>query len=188
MIQQCNGYDMCSILDIDLDYFNLISNPAQKLSKLLKWASCPIFFVVENHHEVLPLWKKYVKKEHFHEPEYLLHVDEHHDMMDEKSKPNIGNVVYHAMKTWLNLRVHWMVDNRIDSPTMWLSEDAWKSVSARLTWSSHRPRNWAKPRMVSVCTSPEFVPMSLHNDLMAVIEQKSIRNSQNRFSTLAKRE
>jgi len=130
---------MSSILDIDLDYFNLMADPARKLSKLLAWADCPISFIVENHWEVFRLWKRLLQEGHLSKPEYLLHVDEHHDMMDEQSIPNIGNIVYHAMKTWPGLRVHWLVETAIDSPAMWLSEDAWKSVSARFTRSSHLP-------------------------------------------------
>ena len=33
---------MSSILDIDLDYFNLIENPEQRLHDLLDWGGCPI--------------------------------------------------------------------------------------------------------------------------------------------------
>ena len=33
---------MSSILDIDLDYFNLIENPEQRLQELLDWGDCPL--------------------------------------------------------------------------------------------------------------------------------------------------
>ena len=172
-----DNFIMSSILDIDLDYFNLIDKPAQKLSRLLEWANCPILFVIENHHESLRLWKDYFKKEQSDEPKYLLHVDEHHDMMDEKSKPNIANFIYHAMKTWPDVHVHWLVDTPIDSPAMWLSNEAWKSVSNRFTSSSYRPRKWPKPQMVSVCTSPEFVESKLLADLIDIIRNWSISSN-----------
>jgi hypothetical protein len=47
-------------MDIDLDYFNLMDNPAQKLVKLLAWADCPVSFMVENHHEALRRWVSYI--------------------------------------------------------------------------------------------------------------------------------
>ena len=72
---------MSSILDIDLDCFNLIDNPVQRFAQLLTWADCPVLFVVENHHEALRLWRDYAKKGILREPEYILHVDEHHDMI-----------------------------------------------------------------------------------------------------------
>ena len=145
---------MSSILDIDLDYFNLIDNPVQRLVELLAWADCPVSFVVENHHESLRWWKNYVKKGSLREPEYILHVDEHHDMMDEKRTPNIASFMYHAMWTWPEVRVHWLVEEPIDSPAMWLSEDTWQILSRRFTWGSDFPRKWPKPQLVSVCTSP----------------------------------
>ena len=53
---------MISILDIDLDYFNLITNPHRRLEKLLAWADCPVTVVVENHNEVIKKWKFKVTK------------------------------------------------------------------------------------------------------------------------------
>jgi len=40
---------MYSILDIDLDYFNLMPNAADGLGRLLTWADCPVSMVVERH-------------------------------------------------------------------------------------------------------------------------------------------
>ena len=168
---------MSSILDIDLDYFNLIDNPVQRFAQLLAWADCPLLFVVENHHEALRLWRNYVKKGILREPKYILHVDEHHDMMDEKTTPNIANLIYHAMQTWSEVRVHWLVEEAIDSPAMWLSDDTWMILSRRFTWGSHRPRKWPKPQMVSVCTSPEFVLDNRRKDLLTIVE-KSISAKQ----------
>ena len=47
---------MSSILDIDLDFFNLLENPEQRLQKLLEWGDCLIAFVVEKHHKVYWLY------------------------------------------------------------------------------------------------------------------------------------
>jgi hypothetical protein len=162
---------MSSILDIDLDYFNLVDNPVQRLEQLVDWADCPVSFVVENHHEALHRWRSCVKKGSLREPKYILHVDEHHDMMDEKAKPNIANFVYHAMRTWPEVQVHWLVEEPIDSPAMWLSDNTWKILSRRFTWGSHMPHKWPKPQLVSVCTSPEFVSVSRRKELIAIIEE-----------------
>ena len=40
---------MSSILDIDLDYFNLIGNPEKRLQELLDWGNRRIAFTVEKH-------------------------------------------------------------------------------------------------------------------------------------------
>ncbi len=161
--------NMSSILDIDFDYFNLMDNPVQRLAQLLEWADCPVSFVTESHHEVLRWWRSSIKKGHLHEPQYILHVDEHHDMMDEKTKPNIANFILHAMRDWSNVRVHWLVEQAIDSPEMWLSEDTWAKISKQFTWSSRRPPEWPKPDIVSVCTSPEFVSDKLRGNLLKAI-------------------
>jgi hypothetical protein len=160
---------MCSILDIDFDYFNLVENPVQRLEQLLSWADCPVSFIAENHHEVLSWWRKCIKKGQLREPQFILHVDEHHDMMDEMTKPNIANFIFHAMRDWSNVRVHWLVEQAIDSPEMWLSEDTWNNLSNRFTWSTYRPSKWPKPDLVSVCISPEFVSETLRKDLLKVI-------------------
>jgi hypothetical protein len=53
---------MSSILDIDLDYFNLCQNPEQQFYELLNWGSCPIAFAVKKHHKAFSRWKDRVKK------------------------------------------------------------------------------------------------------------------------------
>jgi len=169
---------MSSILDIDFDYFNLMDNPVQSLEQLLVWADRPVSFVAENHHEVLLWWRHCLKKGRLPEPRYILHVDEHHDMMDENTKPNIANFIFHAMRDWSNVRVHWLVEHAIDSPGMWLSEDTWDMLSKRFTWSPHRPTNWPKPDLVSVCTSPEFVSNTLRKNLLKVIREGGCRTNQ----------
>ncbi len=164
---------MSSILDIDLDYFNLVENPAERFSQLLNWAERPVSFVVENHHEALRHWKSYVSNGSLRLPQYILHVDEHHDMMDEKSEPNIANFIYHAMRTWPKVRVHWLVEEPIDSPSMWLSDHIWEPLSNRFTLGPNRPHKWPKPQLVSVCTSPQFVPARRHKELMALLDDLS---------------
>jgi hypothetical protein len=160
-----NGKDMSSILDIDLDYFNLLENPVDRLAEMLKWANCPIAFVEKHHHKALGRWKNYVDRGRLSWTEYILHVDEHHDMMDEKSTPNIANVMFHAMTLWPSCRVHWLVDQAIDSPSMWLSDDTCDLLSDRFSCSFSIPSDWPKPQFVSVCTSPEFVRVECYAQL-----------------------
>jgi hypothetical protein len=157
---------MSSILDIDLDYFNLLENPEQRLHELLEWGDCPIAFVVEKHHKAYSRWKDRVKRGTPAQPSHILHVDEHHDMMDEKRNTNIANFMYHAMRTWEHCRVHWMVDTPIDSPEIWLDDDVWKSFSQRFSIGPNRPHGWPKPEIVSICTSPEFINIDLLQRLL----------------------
>ncbi len=159
---------MSSILDIDLDYFNLCQNPEQQFYELLNWGCCPIAFVVEKHHTAYSRWKDRVKRGTLTEPSHILHVDEHHDLMDQKRNTNIGNFMYHAMRIWKNCRIHWMVDTPIDSPEMWLDDDVWVSFSHRFSVGSNRPHGWPKPDIVSICTSPEFVNSDLLHRLFNV--------------------
>ena len=91
---------MSSILDIDLDYFNLIENPEQKLLELLNWGDCQIAFVVEKHHKAYSRWKDRVKRGTLSQPSHILHVDEHHDMMDQRKNANIANFMFHAIRLW----------------------------------------------------------------------------------------
>ena len=157
---------MSSILDIDLDYFNLIENPEERLHELLEWGNCPIAFVVEKHHKAYSLWKDRVKRGKLSQPSHILHVDEHHDMMDQKRNANIANFMYHAMRTWKTCRVHWMVDSPIDSPEMWLDDDVWASFSPRFSVGSTPPPGWPKPDIVSICTSPGFISKALLQRLL----------------------
>ena len=169
---------MCSILDIDLDFFNLQDNPGQRLDDLLQWAKRPSDIIVEKHHKVLRHWDRLMKKFNLPQPTHILHVDEHHDMMSEQKVPNIANVMYHAMRNWPTCRVHWLVDEAIDSPEMWLSDDAWTWLAPRFSIGSKRPpRKWPTPDIVSVCTSPEFVSLPLQELLMERIRQFGARAS-----------
>ncbi len=148
-----------------------MDKPVQCLANILEWADCPVAFVEENHHMVLRRWKNYVVKGRMSPPEYILHADEHHDMMDEKSTPNIANVMYHAMRYWPECRVHWLVEQAIDSPFMWLSEDTWDLLSERFSFSSEIPSGWPQPQLVSICTSPEFVRKTCYVKLSKFIKE-----------------
>ena len=157
---------MCSILDIDIDYFNLIENPSQRLHCIMAWACRPVDFYVEEHHNALKKWKTIIKNRSLPAPSHILHVDEHHDMMDEQAVPNIGNAMLHAMRLWPQCKVYWLVDEAIDFPEMWLDEKTWKDLAPRFGMGSKRPRDWPRPDIVSVCTSPPFVSKTLKHTLL----------------------
>jgi hypothetical protein len=158
-----------SILDIDLDYFNLADDPVRRLRELLAWAGRPVDFEVERHHQALGRWRTLVKRGRLAPPTHILHVDEHHDMMDEQSSPNIANFICHAMRQWPECRVHWLVDEPIDSPNAWLDDSIWAALAQRFSMGTRIPTGWPKPDLVSVCTSPEFVPGALRERLVAEI-------------------
>jgi len=82
---------MSVILDIDLDYFALFKEPFSELEKLLSWAGRPVDFIVEHHHQAYARWKGMVAKKVIEPPHMIIHADEHHDMMSERSPANFGN-------------------------------------------------------------------------------------------------
>ena len=161
---------MSSILDIDLDYFNLADDPVRELQDLLAWADRPVAFVVDRHHDVLPRWTTRIRRGTLLPPQFILHVDEHHDMMNEKLTPNIANVMYHAMIRWPACRVCWMANGRIDDPSQWLEYWTWEDLKGRFRMVDRLPSRWPKPDLVSVCTSPEFVEPDLLRRLIAVVD------------------
>ncbi len=167
------GTAVCSLLDIDLDYFNLLRKPTAALERLLVWARRPVSFVVKRHSHAFARWRRCVRAGSLPVPTHILHVDEHHDMMDEKGRVNIANVMFHAMRVWPECQVHWLVQEAIDSPAMWLSDETWRHVRRRFTRGSSRPRSWPRPDCVSVSSSPEFVNHSLREKLLAVAERFS---------------
>ena len=63
---------MCSILDIDLDYFNLIENPAQRLHDIIALVERPVDFYVEKHHSVLKKWKTIIENRSLPAPSHIL--------------------------------------------------------------------------------------------------------------------
>ena len=160
---------MSLLLDIDLDYFNLMGDPTGALEQLLIWARCPVAFVVERHNHAFAQWRRRVREGRLPTPSHILHVDEHHDMMDERKRANMANVMYHAMRLWPECRVHWLVQEAIDSPAMWLSDDTWAHLRQRFSHGSCRPRSWPRPDLVSICTSPEFVEEAQRERLLAVV-------------------
>ena len=159
---------MRSILDIDLDYFNEVPNAPRRLEQLLKWGGCPVSVVVERHHHAFARWRKRWKRTGV-APSHILHVDEHHDMMDQRARANMANCLFHAMRIWSQCRVHWLVQYPIDSPAMWLDDETWKAWRHRFTYGRRRPTRWPKPDLVSVCTSPEFVAADLRAELTEVV-------------------
>lgn len=161
---------MYSILDIDLDYFNLMPDPGNQLRRLLTWADRPVSMVVDRHNHAFARWRSRWRASGV-SPTQILHVDEHHDMMDQRQKTNIGNFMFHAMCMWPECRVHWLVQQAIDSPAMWIEDDMWDVLRRRFTYGARRPAKWPKPHLVSVCTSPEFVTPDLARELMDVVEE-----------------
>jgi len=155
-----------SILDIDLDYFRFLTRPLERLNELLGWAGRPVDAVFDHHQEALELWNDAIQKGVIRCPQFILHVDEHHDMMGERPPVSSGNFVYFAMRRWLACSVHWLVDMRIDSPNQWLSAEAWESVAERFTSGSRLPRCWPKPDLVTVAISPGFLSRKLRDRLM----------------------
>lgn len=161
---------MYSILDIDLDYFNLMPNAGSRFRRLLLWAACPVSKVVERHNQAFTLWRTSWRKSG-KTPSHILHVDEHHDMLDARRQANIGNFLYHAMTLWPKCRVHWQVQHAIDSPAMWLEDEVWRSLRSRFTHGPGRPIRWPRPDLVTVCTSPDFLLPELTEELMGVLAE-----------------
>jgi len=161
---------MYSILDIDLDYFNLLPDAARHLEQLLTWADCPVSMVVERHNHAFARWRKRWQTKGS-APSHILHVDEHHDMMDQLQRANIASFMFHAMRIWPQCRVHWLVDHPIDSSAMWLENETWNSFRGRFSYGPARPARWPKPDVVSVCTSPDFVDPKLAAELMEVLSE-----------------
>jgi hypothetical protein len=159
---------MYSILDIDLDYFSLMPDAADRIRRLLCWADRPVSMVVDRHNHAFAQWKKRWRTDGV-APTHILHVDEHHDMMDQRPQANIANVMFHAMRLWPQCRVHWLVEESIDSPAMWLEDETWDSLRHRFSHGRHRPSRWPKPDIVSVCTSPDFIAPNLATELMDVV-------------------
>lgn len=166
---------MFSILDIDLDYFNLMQDAAHRFELLLNWAGCPVSIVVNRHNHAFALWKKNWQTKGI-APSYILHADEHHDMMDRRKQINIANFMFHAMRLWPQCRVHWLVQHPIDTPSMWLEEEIWAFLRRKFTYGPNRPIRWPKPDVVSVCTSPDFVSPELLEKLLRVMSKFTIKS------------
>jgi len=161
---------MYSILDIDLDYFSMLTHPGRRLEELLDWADCAVSVLVQRHNHAFARWRR-ILQVHSISPTHILHVDEHHDMMDNREQTNIANFMYHAMRIWPQCRAHWLVQYPIDYPSLWLDEETWHSLRCRFSHGTERPHNWPRPDLVSVCTSPEFVNPDTTSELLKVVKQ-----------------
>ena len=106
---------MSCILDIDLDYFRLFNDPIRRLDEVLGWAGRPVDLIVDEHHKVLKYWDRAIEKGVIEAPTFILHVDEHHDMLSEQPPVLFGNFLYFAMRKWPDCRVHWLTENPIDT-------------------------------------------------------------------------
>lgn len=159
---------MCSILDIDLDYFALAAEPVRELSDLLAWAGRPVGVFSERHGDALRRWVRLAASGSIPAPTHILHVDEHHDMMDVKARINDANVMCRAMLAWPSCRVHWLAREPIDSPSLWLPGPFWRTLRRRFSQGASIPAGWQPPDLVSVCTSPEFLPERLREELSAL--------------------
>ena len=157
---------MSVILDIDLDYFALFKQPVAELERLLDWAQRPVDFVVQHHHEAYRRWRHLVTEGAIRRPDFILHADEHHDMMSDRPPANFGSFLYFAMRQWPKCRVVWLTPQPIDSPDLWLSDDAWDAVSSRFRCAKRFRQDWPKPDLVSVCTSPDFIDKGLSEVLL----------------------
>jgi hypothetical protein len=163
---------MSVILDIDLDYFRLFKHPMREWEQLLGWASRPVDFVVKDHHQAFTRWQKLVNQGAISSPSLIIHADEHHDMLSESPPVQFGNFPYFALRQWPECRVHWLTAKPIDHPDMWLSQTAWHAISSRFSSGSKMRREWPKPDLVSVCTSPGFVDEKLSRSLLERIEKR----------------
>lgn len=164
---------MSCILDIDLDYFNNVESPIERLRELLHWGSRPVSVVVQKHHHAFRKWRYLVRHGQLSIPRFIIHVDEHHDMMDERKDPNLANFVYHLMCQWPSCMVHWLVDEEIDHPHMWLADESWSDLCDRFSHGAYIPHDWPKPDLVSVSMDPEFVNDHLLPNLIDVICEDS---------------
>lgn len=159
-----------TILDIDLDYFNEVTEPALCLERMLRCSGCYVNILYEKHNHAFTDWKQRFRI-HGIPPTHILHVDEHHDMLNERKQANLGNFMFHAMCLWPACRVHWLVQHPIDSPAVWLEDETWESLRKRFSYGPHMPRRWPEPDIVSVSTSPDFVPPDLAKELLNVVRQ-----------------
>ena len=104
------------------------------------------------------------------------------DMMDQRPQTNIANFMFHAMRIWSQCRVHWLVQYPIDSPEMWLDDETWDLFHRRFTHGPHRPAQWPKPDLVSVCTSPDFVTPAVTQELLKVLSCFTTKTQRGRCS------
>jgi hypothetical protein len=161
------------ILDIDLDYFDLLPKPLERLNEMLTWSGRPVDAIVQHHHQAFEHWIEAVRVRRIAAPDLILHVDAHHDMLGDRRPVGPGNFLYFAMRRWPRCRVRWLTDLRIDSPDMWLSEGAWRSVTARFRCVGRFTATARKPDLVTVCTSPGFANAAMRRPLLEVAKMSN---------------
>jgi hypothetical protein len=166
---------MTVILDIDLDYFALFNQPVRRLEKILAWAERPVDFMVRHHHEAFRQWRRMAEDGAIRPPHLIIHLDEHHDMMSETPPVNFGSFMYFAMRQWSECQVYWVMPQPIDYPDMWLSAEAWDTVSSRFSHFKRFRQQWPKPDLVSVCTSPGFIDERLSQRLVERVRGRPVK-------------
>ena len=162
---------MTCILDIDLDYFECVAEPEAALTALLAWAGRPVDLVVEQHHHALYWWERVIAERRLVAPSTILHVDEHHDLLHDGPRITAANFMVAAMQQWPSCQVLWVLPDPIDWPDLWLEEETWQRIGPRFRWAPTLPDGTPTPDLVTVCTSPGFLPDALTQRLLAVIHQ-----------------
>ena len=161
---------MTGILDIDLDYFNLSPNPEGELSALLTWAGRHVDLVVEQHQHAFYWWERIITEKGLATPSTIMHVDEHHDLLNDAPRINAANFMVSVMQQWPTCQVLWVMPEPIDWPDLWLDEETWQRLHGRFRWVPAVPTDAPRPEMVTVCTSPGFLAESLTTQLLTVIQ------------------
>ena len=165
------GYVVTCILDIDLDYFNLSPDPAEELRTLLAWAGRPVDLIVEQHHHAFYWWERIITKKGLATPSTVIHVDEHHDLLNDAPRINAANFMVTVMQQWPTCEVLWVMPEPIDWPDLWLEEETWELISSRFRWVAVLPDDAPVPDLITICTSPGFLPDGLTQRLLAIIHQ-----------------
>jgi hypothetical protein len=161
-----------SILDIDLDYFNLVSDPIRAMSETLAWANRPVDVLADNHADAMHRWVSLVASGRLSFPTHILHVDGHHVMMEQKTTIDVANVMGHAMSRWPKCRVYWMAEDSIDTPAMWPDDDVWKRLRTRFRMGTQRPQQWPAPEFLAVTISADFLRPNLKDALLDEIMRR----------------
>lgn len=101
---------------------------------------------MHHHHEVLDHWESAIKVGRIDHPTFILHVDEHHDMLSEQRPIQFGNFLYFVMLKWPACRVHWLAKAPIDYPDMCGQQAVWparqpSAGSATMTLQARVPHS-----------------------------------------------
>jgi hypothetical protein len=101
------------LLDLDMDYFNYIKNPSEVLGRLLSKVpkNVPAVVVIE-HQTILPYVKEWVRGGLVPIPFKWIHMDQHHDFYQGKSKPvHCGNFGFFMPTKYYN-KFTWVAQSR----------------------------------------------------------------------------